>query len=148
MPDWTYRHVDFGRGGEMAFFDTRVFHPFAKSNRTKSLDLAFRNQEKEKKKAYNQRVIEIEHGSFSPLVFGSQGGCGRETQQVLKNLIDKLAEKKDIDVTIIANYVYTKISFSLLRSAVQCIRGTRSYCTSKINLDEVELSTSNKNDLE
>ena len=42
---------------------------------------------------YNQRVIEMEHGSFSPLVFTPYGGASRETELVIKTLSAKVASK-------------------------------------------------------
>ena len=54
---------------EMAFFDTRVFSPFAKSHMTRNLDAVFKSNEASKKTAYNERIIRIEHGSFTPIVF-------------------------------------------------------------------------------
>ena len=42
--------------------------------------------EKEKKRQYNERVLEVEHGSFTPLVFSSNGGMGRECSTFYKRL--------------------------------------------------------------
>ena len=80
---------------EMAFFDVRVFNPFAKSysNQNQTLDSIFRMQETEKKKTYNQRVIEVEHGSFTPIVTFSHGGCGKETNTFILRLVEKPSEK-------------------------------------------------------
>ena len=38
---------------------------------------------KKKKRQYNQRVIQVEHGSFTPLVFSAYGGTGQETHHFL-----------------------------------------------------------------
>ena len=40
--------------------------------------------EDEKKRAYGERVNEVEHGSFTPLVFSSCGGMGPEAAVVIK----------------------------------------------------------------
>ena len=48
----------------------------------------------EKERHYNQRVIDVEHGSFSPLVFSPYGECGREAERFLTELVQKLSEKK------------------------------------------------------
>ena len=87
---------------EMAFFDIRVFNPFAKSylNQNQSLESVFRNHENQKKKSYNQRVIQVEHGTFTPIVTSSLGGLGRETGAFVTRLIEKLAEKKEVERTI------------------------------------------------
>ena len=69
---------DFWTRGQLAFFDVRVFNPFAKRHVNKSLAKMFEGNEKEKKSSYNKRIIEIEQGSFTPLVFSSTGGMARE----------------------------------------------------------------------
>ena len=48
------------------------------SNRALSTDQILRHAESEKKRSYNQRVIEVEHGTFTPLIFGTNGAMGTE----------------------------------------------------------------------
>ena len=50
---------------ERTFLDVRVFNPYAPSNRQTTTDKCFQKHEMEKKKAYEQRVREIEHASFT-----------------------------------------------------------------------------------
>ena len=40
-----------------------------------------------------QRVLDVELGSFTPLVFGTNGGMGNECQRFLKHLADKIVQK-------------------------------------------------------
>ena len=115
----------FWQESAMAFFDVRVFNPFAKTHSKKTLQAAFDNNEKEKKTKYNERVIKIEHGSFTPIVLSAYGGYGRETERFLSQLIHKVAEKKDVPVSSISNYIRTKLSFILVKSQVTCVRGSR-----------------------
>ena len=79
----------FWQRGQRAFFDVRVFNPFAKSHVNQRLETAFTSNENEKKRHYNQRIIEVEHGSFSPLVFTPYGGSGREAERFLAELAHK-----------------------------------------------------------
>ena len=51
-----------------AFFDVRVFHPNADSYRDISPKQIYRQHENEKKRKYATRVLEIEQGTFTPLV--------------------------------------------------------------------------------
>ncbi len=75
----------WGRDKQRAFFDVRVFNPFASSYRNTTLSQCYRRNELEKKETiynYDERIQEIEHGSFSPLVFSTAGGdsqCGLQT---------------------------------------------------------------------
>ena len=64
--------------GKQAFFDTRVFDPNAKRYFDSALPLCYARKEKEKKRQYNERVLQIEHGSFTSLVFSIYGGMSRK----------------------------------------------------------------------
>ena len=135
----------FWQEHEMAFFDIRVFNPFAKShlNSNQTLDAVFRKQEAQKKRSYNQRVIEVEHGSFTPVVTSSYGGFGKETSAFLSKLIEKLSEKNGMERSEVASYVRAKVSFELIRCQVACIRGSRSlWKKTLINTGEIELVNS------
>jgi hypothetical protein len=125
---------------EMAFFDIQVFNPFAKSHLNRNLEAVFRSNETKKKTHYNDRVIRIEHGSFTPVVLSALGGFGRESSQFLSKLVEKVAEKRGIDKSGVANYIRTKISFELIRAQVACIRGSRSLWKKPvINTGDIEL---------
>ena len=129
----------FWNQNEMAFFDVRVFNPFAKSYMNSSLDALFKSNERAKKREYNQRVIEVEHGSFTPIVMSAFGGCGRETNRFISEVVSKLSEKKDIPTSVMSNYVRTKLSFDLVRAQVMSVRGSRRLWASKIDTDEAEV---------
>ena len=105
-----------------AFFDIRVFNPLAPSNRNQTLTSCYRWNEQEKRCAYDQRVREIEHGSFTPLVFSASGGMGPAARVFYKKLASMIATKHNKTL----NWMRCRISFSLLRSAVMCLRGSRS----------------------
>ena len=62
----------------------------------KHLKSIFATHEKEKKRSYNQRIIETENDSFTPLTFAAcTGGMSRECGKFYSNLTDLLAIKKD-----------------------------------------------------
>ena len=48
----------------------------------------------EKRRQYDQRVREIEHATFTPLVLSTSGGMGRAATTFYKRLAAMLAEKK------------------------------------------------------
>ena len=81
----------FGGRFERAFFDVRVFSPFARSNHWGTLNAVYRRQEQEKRRKYGQRVRELEHASFVPLVFTCTGGAGPAATTFLKRLADRIS---------------------------------------------------------
>ena len=115
---WGGRH-------ERAFFDIRVFNPFAQSN-SQSIPSCYRKHENIKKRAYEQRIREIEHGSFTPLVLSLTGGMGPTASMCFKRLASKLAQKKDQTYSSTMAWIRCSLSFALLKSSIQCIRGARS----------------------
>ncbi|XP_068684892.1 uncharacterized protein [Montipora foliosa] len=116
---------DFWSRGVTAFFDVRVTHVNSKCNQSKPTTEVFKDQEEEKKRKYQQRVLEVEMGSFTPLVFGTNGGMGNECQRFLKHLADKLVQKDGEPYNNVINWLRTVISFELLRSVHACVRGSR-----------------------
>ena len=80
---------------QKTFFDVRVFNPLAPSNQSQTPAATFRKHELEKKRAYQQRVQDIEHSSFTPLVLSVTGGMGVEATTFYKRLAALLSQKWD-----------------------------------------------------
>ena len=94
---------------DKAFFDVRVLHPGAMSNENKTLEKMYSDHEKEKKRLYNSRVIEVEHGKFTPLVFSTTGGMSRECTFFLKKLSEKLSQKSNQKYSDTISYVRKRL---------------------------------------
>ena len=111
---------------QRAFFDVRVFNPLAPSNRHSSIASTSCQHEREKKRLYEQRIREIEHSSFTPLVFSTTGGLAPAATTFYKRLASMLAEKWNEPYSSTIGWLLCRLSFSLLRSFIMCIRGARS----------------------
>ncbi|KAG1651421.1 putative phosphoenolpyruvate synthase [Nymphon striatum] len=85
----------FWRRGQTAFFDVRVTHVNSQTNANKDTKVVFKEHEQSKKREYLERVLEIEHASFTPLGLGTNGGMGTECQKFVSALASKLAEKQN-----------------------------------------------------
>ena len=107
------------------FFDVRVFNPHAASYRSTSPTRLYQRHEKEKLRAYNQRIIEVEQASFSPLIFSATGGMGHTATTVYQRLAALIAKKKKQDYNKTLLWIRSRLSFALLRAAIMCLRGTR-----------------------
>ena len=111
---------------ERTYFDVRVFNPHAPTNRQQSLASTYKKHERMKIRAYEQRVREVEHGSFTPLVMSLTGGVSNAANTFYKRLASMLSEKWDLPYSKTLAWMRCKLSFALLRSSIQCIRGARS----------------------
>ena len=126
--------------GSKAFLDVRVFNPMAKSYLNQPLSTTYNSLEKSKKAKYNERILNVEHGTFTPLIFTCFGGMGTEANRFYSRLGVKIAEKRDESASSTINLIRTKLCFSLLRSALLCIRGSRSHKTQGVPFQEHDVT--------
>ena len=124
--------------------DVRVFNPHAPSNRHTTPSACYCKHENLKKRAYQQRIREIEHSSFSPLVLSSTGGLGPAATSTYKRLGNLLSIKLDQSYSSTMSWLRCRLSFSLLRSSIQAIRGARSAAgrATKSPIPPIDLVTS------
>ena len=114
---------------------TRNYHSraFARdSNKNQTPSACYRKHEREKKRAYDQRR-EVEHSSFTPLVFSATGGMGREATCFYKRLASMLAHKWDQPYqhyTVVAKMSPDLLPHSLSHPSPTWSKiGTRSCCS-------------------
>ena len=132
----------FWNTGQDAFFDVRVFYPNASSNRSMTTTAAYRKHESAKKREYAQRVREVEHGVFTPLVLSATGGMGREAITFYKRLADGISRKERKEYSVVMGWIRCRLSFAILRSAILCIRGSRSSRHRPVHELNIALATS------
>jgi hypothetical protein len=128
---------------ERSFYDVRVTHPNCLSNVGKPVAAIYIEHQNSKKSEYEERVIESEKGSFTPLIFTTSGGMGPEGSAFYKRIAELTAAKKNEQYAIVMNYMRTRLRFAILRSTLIGIRGERgrSNRNSKdISLDEISLN--------
>ena len=88
----TLQLMVFGEDGTRSYFDVKIFNPSALSNQP--LYSAYRCQDKEKRREYQQQVHEVENASFTPLIFTTTGGMGDAATQFYKRLANLLSAKQ------------------------------------------------------
>ena len=97
----------------VVFFDIRVFDPVAPSHAHQSLDAAHSKQENEKRRQYEDRILHVEHASFTPLVFTIAGGMSNCTKKFFSRRGEMLAEKRLQPKSIVSSRIRCMVSFSL-----------------------------------
>ena len=108
-----------------AFFDVRIWHPNAESYEDLEPQQIYRMHENEKRRLYSRRVLDIEHGTFTPLVFTTTGGMGKECLRYHSRLAELIAIKKGEQYAKTMSWIRSRISFALLRAVLICLRGYR-----------------------
>ena len=121
------------------FFDIRVCHPNAESYKDLMPEQIYRLHENEKKRMYASRVLEVEQATFTPLVFTTTGGMGRECLRYHSRLAELISLKKGEDYAKTITWIREKVSFSILRSALLCLRGSRLIRRRTHNILEIDI---------
>jgi len=108
-----------------AFFDIRIFYPNASSYLPRNLNSLYHSFENQKKNLYNERILNVDRGTFTPMIFSTLGGMGSEAKIVVKKLATLLADKKNEKYSHTLGLLRARITFALIRAAGVCLRGTR-----------------------
>ena len=102
----------------------------------------FTKHEREKKRQYNNRIVNVEHGTFTPLVFSVNGGIAKECLKFHKFVAEKIANKSGCRYEKVLPIIKCKLSFLILRAFLMCVRGSRSLTTHSGNhaVDDFEVA--------
>ena len=112
-------------GSERTFVDVMVTHPTGQTNMTKPLNRVYKDCERKKKCDYNQRIIDVERGTFTPLIYTTTGGMGPECSRFNKRVAELIAEKRNEQYHEVIRHVRTSLRFALLRATLVAVRGIR-----------------------
>ena len=112
-------------GCERTFVDVMVTHPTGDTNMTKPLDRVYKDCERKKKGEYNQRIIDVERGSFTPLIYTTTGGMGPECSRFNKRVAELITAKRKEHYSEVMRHIRTSLRFALLRSTLVAVRGIR-----------------------
>ena len=123
-PDISAR--DFWIKGQKTFLDVRVFDPNAMTYQHLTMKQCYQKHENEKKRHYNERILNVDQGSFSPLVFSVTGGIATEAKVFYSRLAGMIAMKRKVEKSIVQSFLNTTLNFALIRSMLMMLRGSRS----------------------
>ena len=107
----------------------------------KNLQALLSSNETQKKTQYNDRVINIEHASFTPLVFTTSGTMAKEATQFHKALAHKMALKSNTTYSEAISYIRKRLSFAILKSIIIALRGKRKlYIYNTLPIDQINFN--------
>ena len=107
--------------GQEDFLDIKVFDPNANRYLSATLQRCHEINEKEKKRNHNNRILQIELGTFTSLAFSTCGSRERECVKFYSKLAELLSDKRKESISLTVNWVRTKFCFGLLKSCLLCL---------------------------
>ena len=72
---------------------------------------------------YNARVLTVEKGSFTPLVYTTFGGWAPQASRYHKRIAGLISRKRNEEYRDVISHIRTKVRFALLRSVLVPVRG-------------------------
>ncbi|KAL5494472.1 hypothetical protein EMCRGX_G015812 [Ephydatia muelleri] len=118
-----------------ALFDVKVVDTDAPSHRTRSPEAILESGAKEKKRVYEQAVVE-RRGNFTPIVLSVDGLLHREAEHFLKRMAANLAHKWEKPCSQTCGYVRARLAFAIIRATSLCLRGSRVKWRSGLGMDD------------
>ena len=128
-----------GNQSDEARSDTRV-RGFWIRGQTKTLRKCCEINEQEKKREYSSRILNVEQGTFTPLVFSATGGMGRECSMFFKKVSQFISIKQKEELSMVTFGIRCKTIFALLWSCLLCIRGSRKSNNEHEKLNEISFN--------
>ena len=123
---------------ERTFLDVKAFHPNCQSYVDMDIGKAYVHHQNIKKNNYQERVLNVEHGSFTPIIISTAGGVGPEANRHHKRIAQLMALKKKGEYPQIIQYIRTRLRFNLLRSILVALRGERGRRTKMGSVSDIE----------
>ena len=90
-----------------------------------ALTALYNKHEQQKMGKYTPRILAVDKGSFTPLIYTTFGGWGPQATAYHKKLATLIARKRNEEYGHVINHIRTRVRFSLLRSVLVAVRGER-----------------------
>ena len=103
--------------------------------RTRSPEAILESGAKEKKRVYEQAVVE-RRGNFTPIVLSVDGLLHREAEHFLKRMAANLAHKWEKPYSQTCRYVRARLAFAIIRATSLCLRGSGVKWRSGLGMDD------------
>ena len=96
---------------ERTFLDVMVVHPNSDSYLDRDTQKLYQQKERDKKKKYNDRILQVEKGSFTPLIFSTTGGMGPESTKYHRRIAQLISAKGGENYSDVINHIRTRLRF-------------------------------------
>ena len=93
--------------------------------KNRAINKVYLQHENDKRRDYEQRVLQVEKCSFVPLVYSTTGGMGPRATSFHKRVATLVSEKRQETYAEVMSVMRAKLSFAMLRSVLISVRGVR-----------------------
>ena len=116
------------------------WHPIT-SLISRNIEETFSHHEREKARQYSDRIVNVEHGSFTPIIFSTHGDYSQLTSRFIYQLAKLISQKRNICFSESKSWLNSKLSNLVARLTILCIRGSRKIRPP--NAEDISIAVSN-----
>ena len=98
------------------------------------------HHESAKKREYGARILQVEKGTFTPVIFSCTGGAGPEATKLIKKLAQKISIKKGDTYAETVSFLRRRFCFDIVRTCVISLRGERKCANHSVAIADIDLS--------
>ena len=99
----------------------------------------YKSHEEEKKQGYLPRVLQLEKGTFTPVVFSTSGGMGKEAVRLLWQMAERMSIKRGYNYSSVVSFLRRRFCFDLLKTCVMAMRGYKKPTTIAAKIHTLDL---------
>ena len=81
----------------------------------KDIAQVYKTHEMENKKTFNERIIQVQKSTFTPIMLSNFGGMGQEAEESHKRIAHLIVDKRIESYYSVVNYIRTRLRFCLLK---------------------------------
>ena len=111
------------RRKEDVFLHITVFHPNAPSQRSRKVSTIYHALETSRRRKYDPLVWE--HGTFTPLVFSTSGGMGKEADRFYRQLARVISKREGVVYSEVIRQIRTRMCFAILHASIKCLHDSQ-----------------------
>ena len=122
-----------------AFIDVRIFNPQAKTNWDRSIPQMYTSHENEKKTEYLPRVLQVEKATFTPAVFSTSGGIGKEADKLIRRMAERMSAKRGETYSSVVSFLRRRFRFDLLKTCIIALRGYKKPSSTPAKIETLDM---------
>ena len=83
----------------------------------------YTSHENEKKTEYLPRVLQVEKATFTPAVFSTSGGIGKEADKLIRRMAERMSAKRGETYSSVVSFLRRRFRFDQLKTCIIALRG-------------------------
>ena len=113
------------RTAQDTFIDARITNLNSVSARNKTFAAIYASHEKQKNVEYEERIVQIEKGSFVPFIMSATGGLGPAANSFIQRVAQRIAAKRREPYSKIVCLLRNELAYCLARAMITNLRASR-----------------------